>query len=136
SPSHQIEVERDGERRAQVRLDENDAIPNKDFILRYDVAGELPEIGVLTHRDQGDGFFSLVLQPKAEVSEAEAAPKEIIFVLDTSGSMSGLPIEMSKRLMRLALKHLGPDDTFNMVMFAGSASVFSPEPVDNSPSNV
>src|SRR5207249_8395432 len=84
SPSHQIEVERDGERRAQVRLDENDAIPNKDFILRYDVAGELPEIGVLTHRDQGDGFFSLVLQPKAEVSEAEAAPKEIIFVLDTS----------------------------------------------------
>ncbi len=136
SASHAIQVERTGISRARVTLAPHDVIPNKDFMLRWNVAAELPEVGVLAHRRDGDGFFALLLQPRAELSAEEAAPKEIIFVLDESGSMSGVPIEMSKRFMRAALRSMGTRDRFNIVRFAGHATVLSPDLLDNTERNV
>ncbi len=135
SESHEIVVEHAGSR-ARVGLVPHDTIPNKDFMLRIEVAGELPEVGVLAHRTDDEGFFSLLIQPKAEVTVEEAAPKEILFVLDESGSMSGLPIDMSKRFMRESLKSLGPEDRFNIIKFSGSADVLSPAPLENTTANV
>ncbi|HEY3176276.1 MAG TPA: VIT domain-containing protein [Candidatus Polarisedimenticolia bacterium] len=136
SDSHRIDVARKGGSRATIRLAPGDTLPNKDFMLRCDVAGTIPEVGVLAHRVDDDGFFALLVQPKAGISAAEATPKEIIFVLDESGSMSGVPIEMSKRFMRLALESLAPRDRFNIVRFAGSAVVLAPAPLDNTAANV
>jgi Ca-activated chloride channel family protein len=132
SPSHAVTVERPGADRAVVRLQSKAVIPNKDFILRYDVAGRKIEDAVLTHRNGqpgNAGFFTLILQPPDRVSPAEVMPKELVFVLDTSGSMSGFPIEKAKETMKQALEGLYPQDTFNLITFSGDTHILFPEPV-------
>lgn len=137
---HAADIERRGRNAARVRLRPADTIPNKDFVLRYGVAGAGPEFGVLAHREPGQhdglGFFTLQLQPEADVDASEARPKELVFVLDTSGSMSGEPIGKSKAAVRWALQNLGPDDTFQLIRFAGSASALAPAPLANTPENI
>jgi len=136
SPSHRILNERPTATSALVRLAPGDTIPNKDFMLRWNVSSERPAVGLLTHRDGVDGFFTMLVQPKGEVTAQEAAPKEIILVMDTSGSMSGIPIESSKRFVKMALGSLGPRDTFNLIRFAGSAETFSAEPLPNDDASI
>ncbi len=71
----------------------------------------------------------MILQPPERVSVTDVTPKELVFVLDTSGSMSGFPIEKAKETMRLALEGLNPQDTFNLITFSGDTRVLFPEPV-------
>jgi Ca-activated chloride channel family protein len=129
SSSHAIELARTDERRAVVRLTDSATIPNKDFILRYDVAGKHINDALLTHRAGRGGFFTLILQPPEQVEPDEITAREIVFVLDTSGSMSGFPIEKAKQTMQLALTHLNPQDTFNLITFAGDTHILFPQPV-------
>lgn len=139
SENHAVEVQREGESRAAVRLKSTDTVPNKDFILRYQVAGRGPEFGWMAFRDpaaSADGYFSFVLQPQAEFTEVEARPKEMIFLIDASGSMSGEPMAKVKAAMRWALQRLNPDDTFGVIRFSESASTLSPLPLANTPDNV
>jgi Ca-activated chloride channel family protein len=119
-----------------ITLADHDTIPNKDFDLSWRVATERPEVGVLTYRDDRSGYFMLILQPKADFDPAEITPKEMVFCLDTSGSMSGLPIEKSKEAVKLALQQMGPRDTFQVIRFAGDSSTFAPEPVSATSDNV
>src|SRR5215207_6024581 len=129
SPSHEIDVERPSPSGARVRLRGLAVIPNKDFILRYDVAGRKIQDAVLTHRDSRGGYFTLILQPPDRVAAADVTPKELVFVLDTSGSMEGFPIEKAKETMKLALDSLYPQDTFNLITFAGDTNILFEEPV-------
>lgn len=136
SKSHQIETNRLSATRAVVRLKNEKEIPNKDFILRYDVSGKKIADAVLTHRSERGGFFTLILQPPDDPPAADVTPKEIVFVLDTSGSMSGFPIEKAKEAMKLALDGLYPNDTFNLITFAGDTAILFPEPVAATPENL
>ena len=86
------------------------------------------EDAVLTHKDSRGGFFSILLQPPDRVAPAEITPKELVFVLDTSGSMSGFPIEKAKEAMQQALNGLNPHDTFNLITFAGDTHILFPKP--------
>ncbi len=129
SKSHEIEAARTSAHGYAVKLKNEKTIPNKDFILRYDVSGKKIEDAVLTHRGERGGYFTLILQPPGEVRAQDVTPKEIVFVLDTSGSMSGFPIEKAKEAMKLALDGLHPQDTFNLITFAGDTSVLFKEPV-------
>ena len=136
SPSHRIVSEARSVSKAFVRLADGDAIPNKDFLLRWSVSSERPAVGLLAHRDGLDGFFTLLVQPKGEIDAAEATPKEIVFVLDTSGSMYGVPLEASKKLVAKALHALGPKDTFNLIRFAGDNQIYSKTPLSNDESSI
>jgi Ca-activated chloride channel family protein len=131
SPSHKTVVQQTSAATASVRLADDDTIPNKDFLLRWSVASERPAVGLLAHRSGLDGFFTLLVQPKGEVGPSEAMPKEITFVLDTSGSMSGIPLAASKRFASKALNALGPRDTFNLIRFAGDNEVYAKDPLPN-----
>src|SRR6185369_13331583 len=111
-------------------------IPNKDFILRYDVGTQAIQDAVLTHRSDKGGFFTMILQPPDRITVADVTPKELVFVLDTSGSMHGFPIEKAKETMRLALDSLNPSDTFNLITFAGDTSILFPEPVPATSDNL
>jgi Ca-activated chloride channel family protein len=71
----------------------------------------------------------MILQPPERITVADVTPKELVFVLDTSGSMEGFPIEKAKETMKLALNSLNPSDTFNLITFAGDTSILFPEPV-------
>ncbi|HYX42611.1 MAG TPA: VIT and VWA domain-containing protein, partial [Pyrinomonadaceae bacterium] len=136
SNTHEIEVERTDERNADVRLKDQATIPNKDFVLKYDVAGRKIEDAVLTHSDGRGGFFTLILQPPERVAAADVTPKELVFVLDTSGSMYGFPLDKAKETMKLALEGLNPQDTFNLITFSGDTHILFPEPVPATPENL
>lgn len=139
SSSHQIVLETPSASAARVRLAPGDTIPNKDFILRYDVAGDRPEFAVLTHRAAGAearGSFFLMMQPPADVAPAEVTPKELVFVIDTSSSMAGRPLAKAKEAVRRALQGMGPDDTFQIVRFSDAASALGASPIANKPRNV
>src|SRR5262245_55729460 len=129
SKLHEVDVTRTDRRRALVRLKDQATIPNKDFILKFDVAGKKISDAVITHRGAQGGFFTLILQSPERVTAADVTPKELVFVLDTSGSMSGFPIEKAKETMKLALDNLYPDDTFNLITFAGDTHILFPRPV-------
>jgi Ca-activated chloride channel family protein len=137
SRSHVIEVNRQDSTRATVRLASTDTIPNKDFVLRYEVASSDVRSGVITH-DSGDGtgFFSLMLVPPADASTLQRAPIELVFVLDVSGSMSGQPIEQSRAAMRRALRSMQPGDSFQIVRFSNTVSRFRPQPVEATQQNI
>lgn len=134
--SHEIQLERMNAHSAHVHLKSGNAIPNKDFVLRYDVAGETIQDALLTHRSDKGGYFTLMLQPPGRVTATDVTPKELVFVLDTSGSMSGFPIEKAKEAMKSALDGLYPQDTFNLITFAGDTRVLFPEPVRATPANL
>ncbi len=136
STTHDIIVNHSTASQADVHLKHEATIPNKEFILTYAVAGEDIHDAVLTHRNGEDGFFTLLLQPPDRVKTDEVTPKELVFVLDTSGSMSGFPIEKAKETMRLAIDGLNPRDTFNVITFAGDTHILFPEPVPATQANV
>ncbi len=134
--SHEVELERLNAHSAHIRLKSGAMIPNKDFVLRYDVAGKNIQDALLAHRSDKGGYFTLILQPPDRVTAADVTPKELVFVLDTSGSMSGFPIEKAKETMKLALDGLYPADTFNLITFAGDTRVLFPLPVAATPANL
>jgi Ca-activated chloride channel homolog len=134
--THPVDVERPDAHSARVRLRDGATIPNKDFILRYDVAGQAIQDALLTHRSDKGGYFTLILQPPERVAAADVTPKELVFVLDTSGSMTGFPIEKAKETMRLALDNLYPSDTFNLITFSGDTRILFPEPVPATKANL
>lgn len=137
SVTHEIEITRPDERRAVVRLKNQTTIPNKDFVLKYDVAGRKIEDALLTHRSAAKGgFFTFILQPPDRVTAEDVMPKELVFVLDTSGSMQGFPLDKAKETMQLALDGLYPQDTFNLITFSGDTKVLFPQPVHATPDNL
>ncbi len=136
STSHQLHVKRASHKTAEVSLAPLDTIPNKDFILEYSLQGRRPEIALLSHAKAGEGTLMLLLQPQAKPRPQDVTPKEMVFVVDTSGSMDGEPIAKVKQAMRRALRGMNARDTFQIIRFDMSASALSPKPLDSSPENV
>jgi len=133
SPLHEIDVERPEANKARVHLRDQAEIPNRDFVLRYAVAGDEVRSGYLVHRDGDEGYVTFVLLPPKQVTPETAAPKEMIFVIDRSGSQAGLPLEKAKETMRWILDHMNPNDTFQVVDFGNTANVLFPAPQLASP---
>lgn len=134
SPSHKIITNRLGDL-VEVKLNREDSIPNKDLILRYRVSGKETQATVLTQSDEKGGHFALYFIPAIEYKTNEIVPKDIIFLMDTSGSQSGQPIAKSKELMRRFINGLNPDDTFSVIDFANTAQALSPTPLQNTKRN-
>ncbi len=132
SVSHRLLADRAASARAVITLDPADHIPNKDFILRWRVSGAEKRAAVLS----SGGTFALMLNPEVRVAPNAVTPKEMVFVIDTSGSMQGEPLEAAKRAMALAMKQMNPGDTFMLIDFADRASSFDASPLPNTPTNV
>ncbi|MGH8066293.1 MAG: VIT domain-containing protein [Candidatus Entotheonellia bacterium] len=132
---HEVDVAQAGAGRATVALKRQADVPNRDFILRYRTAIDAIGDAFLTHTDARGTFFTLVLQPPRTVRPEQAVPKELIFVIDRSGSMSGFPIEKAKETMRLAIERMNPQDTFNLLSFSGGTGRCFARPVPNTPAH-
>jgi Ca-activated chloride channel family protein len=139
SPSHQLETSAASRHEAGVKIAAGDTIPNKDFILRYDVAGDdKPEFAVIPHRgaDAKPGSFFLMAQPPVDAEAAQVTAKEMVFVVDTSSSMQGKPLDKAKEAIRRAIAGMGADDTFQIIRFDDRASALGAAPIANKPKNV
>jgi Ca-activated chloride channel family protein len=131
STSHDVIYDWRSGSEVTVTLGSDDRIANKDFVLRYSTIGADISTGLLTHRVGDVGYFLLMVQPPAEVSGDDAVPKELVFVLDCSGSMGGHPLATSKALMRTFIAGMNPADSFQVIRFSESASALSPRPLPN-----
>jgi Ca-activated chloride channel family protein len=129
SKTHDVDIQRPDSHSARLHLREGSTIPNKDFVFRYDVSGQAIQDALITHRSEKGGYFTLILQPPDRVAAEDVRPKELVFVLDTSGSMQGFPIEKAKETMKLALDNLYPSDMFNLITFVGDTEILFPKPV-------
>ena len=121
SPSHDIETKRKGETGARITLERRLVGAQPDLQLFYSLSEQEFGVSLLTHREPGkDGYFMLLVSPKAELDKSQTVSKEIVFVLDTSGSMSDdNKIGKAKAALRFGVNALNPRDRFNIVSFAG-----------------
>ncbi len=136
SRTHSLDVQALSERVRTVKLAAGRVIDNRDFVLRYRLAGAATDAGVLAYRDARGGFFSLLIEPPLVPAEADVTPREMVFLLDCSGSMAGLPIDASKAFMVQALVKLRPTDTFRIIRFSDSATEFSEFPLPATRQNI
>ncbi len=129
SPSHRVEVRQQNDRRATVNFEANNVIDGRDFLLYYSL--DPNEIGatLLTHRPYSDksGYFMLLISPQVNPEATQVQGKDLVFVLDTSGSMAGEKIEQAKAALRYCLQRLGNRDRFGLVTFSSEARRFREE---------
>ncbi|TAL34594.1 MAG: VWA domain-containing protein [Alphaproteobacteria bacterium] len=136
SKTHAIKEEKGSETSTVIRLADGRTIDNADFVLHYGLAGKLPQAGMLAHKDKRGGFFSLQLEPPAVPEAKDIAPREMVFVLDTSGSMSGMPVETCKIFMKHALNAMHPGDYFRIIHFSNNAEEYTSRPVAATQENI
>ncbi len=98
---------------------------NKDFVLSYRLAGEKIESGLLLYEGKDEKFFLAIVQPPKKPQITDIPPREYIFIVDVSGSMSGYPLDISKKLLKDLVLNLRETDKFNIMYFAGNSSLLS-----------
>ena len=135
SRTHKIQVTGE-ENKKSITLSNGRTIDNRDFVLRYQLAGKNTQPAFLTYNDSKDGYFSLWIEPPASPKSHHVTAREMVFVLDTSGSMGGQPIEASKLFMQHALNSLRSNDYFRIIRFGSNASEFTSGPVHATPNNI
>ena len=113
-----------------MTLSPTDRLPNKDFVLRYRVAGDHIKSSLLTHQDERGGFFTLMLYPPQELGQLARQPIELVFVIDCSGSMNGRPIEQAKGAVQRGLRLLQRGDSFQLISFSMAASQLGRAPLE------
>jgi len=123
SPTHNITVERAGTGKATVTYYEEKVLPDKDFQLYYGVSNREYDVKLLAHKTGADGYFLLFIYPS--LANQSALPKDVVFLIDTSGSMEGVKIEQAKRALKYGLDKLNGADRFDVIAFSSSPKTFS-----------
>ncbi len=138
SPSHAITAQGLYTPHATVALEPDAHNGNRDFVLRYRLAGDHIESGLLLQRgaDGGENFFLAMVEPPRAVPARQINPREYVFVVDVSGSMHGYPLATAKTLLRNLIGSLRTSDSFNVMLFSGSQRMLSPEPVPATQANI
>ena len=125
SPTHAVDVVKKGDHEAKVSFELNQATLDRDFRLLYSVSDKDFGVNLVTHRTGGkDGYFLMMISPKAEVKENEILPKDVCFVVDTSGSMSGKKIEQARKALQYCVNSLDKRDRFNVIRFSTDVELF------------
>ncbi len=119
-----------------VACSEDDLMGNKDYILRYRLAGGQVASGLLLYEGEDENFFLAMIQPPENPQDYQIPPREYVFIMDVSGSMYGYPIDVSKALLTDLVGNLREQDRFNMVFFAGSNYVLSPTSLPATEENI
>lgn len=119
-----------------VELAAGATLANRDFELSWKMSGDVTQAAVMTQPGaEGGGAFTLTLVPPTSLEAGEAVPRDLIFVVDNSGSMGGKPMDTAKAVMREAIASMGPEDRFSVLRFSESASKLSPGLLGNTEGN-
>jgi Ca-activated chloride channel family protein len=127
SPTHPVTVAHEGDRVANVHFERKQAMLDRDFQLFYSLGKKDVGLTALCHRpERGEpGHFLLLVSPRAELGKAQQAPRDMVFVLDTSGSMSGAKMEQARKALTFCIDHLGAQDRFAVLSFATTVRQFA-----------
>src|SRR6266699_2290829 len=121
SPSHKVEIKRDGPNRAVIGYESKDEKPDTDFQLVY--SSDTRDVGLrlITYKPDGDdGYFLLLAAPMVS-NETRPAAKDVVFVVDTSGSMAGAKLQQAQKALRFCVENLNGEDRFEIVRFSAEA---------------
>ncbi len=119
SPSHKVEIKRDGANRAVIGFEASDVKPDADFQLFYTQEDSDLGVNLMTFKQGNeDGYFLLMASPGAEVKNTKIIPKDVVFVLDTSGSMAGAKLEQAKKALLFCVENLNDVDRFEIMRFS------------------
>lgn len=137
SPSHALLTSADNPslRRFQLAPSESGG-GNRDFILRYRLAGDAIQSGLSLFESGGEKFFLLQVEPPKRVPTELIPQREYVFIVDVSGSMAGFPLETSKKLLRELIGGLRATDKFNVLLFSGSSSLLAERSLPATPANI
>lgn len=129
SPSHAVDIKRDGDHRAKVSFSANNAIPISDFRLYFDTSDKQVGASLLSYWPAGEeqGYFALLASPEIENRQVELVRKTVVLVVDRSGSMSGKKIDQAKEALRFVVNNLREGDLFNIVAYDSQVEVFKEE---------
>ena len=137
SVNHAAALERIDASKARGEISPMDSIPNKDFVMKYKVVGEKPELAVFAHATGPEQrYFMLMIQPKLDAEFAKAPPRELVFLVDVSGSMSGEPMAKVQATLRHFFRLSKPADTLQVITFAGQATKLFETPVPITETNI
>ncbi len=137
SPTHPLDVVRAGTRAATARYEAHGVLPTEDFLLYLSVSSDRMGMTMLTYRlPDEDGYFLLIGTPPESDTTAVALPKDLVFVLDSSGSMHGEKIEQAKQALRYVVSNLHPDDRFAVIAFSDAVRALHPHLVEVTPASV
>lgn len=129
SPSHAVDIERNGDKAATIGYEAKNVLPDRDFDLYYSVSTDAIAVNLLTYKPYDeDGYFLLLVTPPVEAT-GQAIAKDVILVMDTSGSMDGAKIVQARNAAKYVLDNLGERDRFNVVAFSTATRLFSDKPV-------
>lgn len=135
SATHDLQIQQT-EESVSATFQDGRVIDNRDLVLRYELGDEQTSAGVLAYHDDRGGFVSLLVEPPKIPQWDQITARELVFVLDTSGSMGGAPLDASKRFMEAALKGLRPEDYFRVIRFSSGSSEFASQAVSATRSNI
>lgn len=135
STLHEVTTNQPNAQTAKVSLTNKNTIPNKDFVLSWDVASDQIKSGYLTYKPSktADGYFTVMVMPPKRATPEQIQPKEMIFVIDCSGSQSGPPLDKAKETMRYIIEHMNKEDTFQIIAFSNDARPMFAKPMKVSP---
>jgi Ca-activated chloride channel family protein len=130
SPSHDISITRQGNNHVKAGYEASNVLPDSDFALYYSL-GDTEAFHVLTYRDptdpiEADGFFMVMLAPRLATITL-VIPKDVIIVLDQSGSMEGEKFLQAQEALRYILDHLNSGDRFNIISFSTGTQPYAGE---------
>lgn len=122
SPSHKVAISREGPNHVKIGYEDAGVTPDRDFELYYSISTAHIGLNLLTYRDplaeDNDGYFLLLATPKIESEAGEAIAKDVLLVLDQSGSMDGEKFRQAQQALRYVLDHLNAKDRFNVIAFS------------------
>ncbi|HEY6037433.1 MAG TPA: VIT and VWA domain-containing protein, partial [Kofleriaceae bacterium] len=132
SPSHKIaSTIAANHDNATVDLDPTESNGgNRDFVLRYRLAGKDLASGLMMYPGDKENFFLAMVQPPQRPAPELIPPREYVFIVDVSGSMEGFPLQTTKALMKDLLGRLRPTDKFDVLLFSGDDALYSEKSVD------
>jgi Ca-activated chloride channel family protein len=135
--SHKTRIDYKGPSFATINIDpsENQS-GNRDFILKYRLAGDKIQTGLLLFEGKDEKFFLLMMQPPKKVIKSQIPPREYIFIVDVSGSMHGFPLNISKKLLKDLIGNLRPTDRFNVLLFAGGSQLMAEQSLPATSQNI
>ncbi len=136
SPSHNVSVRKEGKNKARVSFEGKNIKPEKDFILYYSLSEDDIGLSFMNWEGPEDNYYMLLASPSYVGKKEKILSKNLILVLDSSGSMSGKKIKQAKEAVRFIINHLDKKDKFSLVDFDDGVSLFSSELIRASRENI
>jgi Ca-activated chloride channel family protein len=127
SPSHNIELDRSSANEVKIRFKSNHVDGSRNFVLFYSITKSEIDGSLLTFRPRTDkdGYFIFFANPAFNLSEKKTIAKDVIFVVDISGSMGGEKIEQARDALRFCVNVLNKNDRFEIISFSSSVQNFA-----------